>query len=85
MSPQLDDEVVVGTPASGEMEFVVPGEGRLILDHAVDGPAAARMIVGPITLSRLDRRTVHRTGMKTLDFMPAVSDHDPVELPALTG
>ena len=44
MSPQSDDDVAVGAPATGRMEIVLAGGRRVIVDQAVDGPALARVI-----------------------------------------
>ena len=44
MSPQSDDDVAVGAPATGQMEIVLAGGRRVIVDQAVDGPALARVI-----------------------------------------
>ena len=44
MSPQSDDDVAVGAPASGRMEIVLSGDRRVIVDQAVDGAALSRVI-----------------------------------------
>ena len=44
MSPQSDDDVAVGVPATGRMEIVLPGDRRVIVDRAVDSSALARVI-----------------------------------------
>ena len=44
MHPPSDDPVAAGPPATGRMEIVLAGGGRVIVDRAVDGPALARVL-----------------------------------------
>ena len=44
MSPQSDDDVAEGAPATGRMEIVLAGGRRVIVDHTVDGAALSRVI-----------------------------------------
>ena len=44
MHPASDDPVAAGPPATGRMEIVLSGGGRVIVDGAVDGSALARVI-----------------------------------------
>ena len=44
LSPQSDDDVTVGVPATGRIEIVLSGDRRLIVDRAVDASALARVI-----------------------------------------
>ena len=44
MHPPSEDAVVGRSPATGRIEIVLPGDRRVIVDRAVDGPALARVI-----------------------------------------
>ena len=44
MSPQSDDDVTIGAPATGRIEIVLSGDRRVIVDRAVDASALARVI-----------------------------------------
>ena len=44
MSPQFDDDVAVGAPATGRMEIVLSGGRRVIVDRTVDASALLRVI-----------------------------------------
>ena len=43
LSPQSDDDVTVGVPATGRIEIVLSGDRRVIVDRAVDASALARV------------------------------------------
>ena len=44
LRPPSGDVAVEGAPAMGRIEIVLPGERRVTVDRAVDGPALARVI-----------------------------------------
>ena len=44
LGPLSDDDDAVRAPASERIEIVLPGDRRVIVDRAVDGPALARVI-----------------------------------------
>ena len=44
MSPQSDNDVAVGAPATGRIEIVLSGDRRVIVDRMVDGAALSRVI-----------------------------------------
>ncbi len=44
LSPQSDDDVTVGVPATGRIEIVLSSDRRVIVDRAVDSSALSRVI-----------------------------------------
>ena len=63
MSPQSDDYVVLGAPASGPIEIVLPGDRRVIVDRAVDASARHNQpFAGLDPPAALFRYSRHRSG-----------------------